>query len=205
MENYIYINNNSLSKEICKDIIDFFEKQESKYEGVTFGGLDKNIKDTFDFKIPINSKEKYFEEWSKIFFLLKKEIIRNINIYVKKIYKPISDTNIENSSAKFNFFNKTTHFDTFLIQKYRKNVGRYVYHDDQHIDCEKNRYRVLTFIWYLNDVTNGGETEFFGTTTINPEAGKLLLFPATWCFPHRGKIPISNDKYIITGWIYVKN
>jgi hypothetical protein len=23
-----------------------------------------------------------------------------------------------------------------------------------------------------------------------------------WCFPHRGNIPISSDKYIITGWLY---
>jgi hypothetical protein len=33
--------------------------------------------------------------------------------------------------------------------------------------------------------------------------GKLLLFPASWVFPHRGKMPISEDKYIVTGWFHV--
>jgi hypothetical protein len=40
---------------------------------------------------------------------------------------------------------------------------------------------------------------------VKPEAGKLLFFPATWTYPHRGMMPISNDKYIITGWIYLND
>ena len=62
--------------------------------------------------------------------------------------------------------------------------------------------RKLTFLWYINDVEEGGETEFFGNHKIKPEAGKLILFPASWTFPHCGKMPISDDKYIITGWLW---
>ena len=54
---------------------------------------------------------------------------------------------------------------------------------------------------YLNDVDEGGETEFWGTLKVKPEAGKLILFPATWTYPHCANIPISNAKYIITGWL----
>lgn len=205
MEDYIYINNNSLSRELCKEMIEMFEIQESKSDGVTFGGLNKNIKDTTDFNIPFDIKDKYFDKWSKVFNLLNKELSRNINMYVKQIIKPINETSTENSSFKFRFFNNSVHYETFLIQKYKKNSGKYIYHDDQHIDWKKNRYRLLTFIWYLNDVTSGGETEFFGTRIINPEAGKLVLFPSSWSYPHRGKMPISHDKYIITGWIYIKD
>ena len=32
--------------------------------------------------------------------------------------------------------------------------------------------------------------------------GKLLIFPATWTYMHRGNVPISEDKYIVTGWLY---
>jgi hypothetical protein len=37
--------------------------------------------------------------------------------------------------------------------------------------------------------------------SIKPKSGKLLIFPACWTYPHRGTMPISDDKYIITGWI----
>ena len=62
--------------------------------------------------------------------------------------------------------------------------------------------RHLTFLWYLNDVEEGGETEFWGQYGIKPEAGKLILFPASWTFPHKANVPISSDKYIITGWLW---
>jgi hypothetical protein len=58
-------------------------------------------------------------------------------------------------------------------------------------------------LWYLNTVNDGGETEILGDIIVKPEAGKLLLFPASWTFPHRGKMPISEDKYIVTGWFHV--
>ena len=62
--------------------------------------------------------------------------------------------------------------------------------------------RHITFIWYLNDVNDGGETAFDGIYKIRPKSGKLVLFPASWTYPHCGKMPLSSDKYIITGWIY---
>jgi hypothetical protein len=57
-------------------------------------------------------------------------------------------------------------------------------------------------MWYLNDVEEGGETEFFGNYKIKPETGKFVLFPATWTYPHAALVPRSGDKYIITGWFY---
>jgi hypothetical protein len=64
--------------------------------------------------------------------------------------------------------------------------------------------RALTFIWYLNDVTDDGYTEFIDGTRIQPETGKLLIFPATWTYLHRGVSPKTETKYICTGWIYSK-
>jgi Rps23 Pro-64 3,4-dihydroxylase Tpa1-like proline 4-hydroxylase len=66
-----------------------------------------------------------------------------------------------------------------MIQKYDKNKGKYVYHDDGAIDILSKNYRVITYLWYLNDVEQGGETEFFGgDLKIKPETGKLLFFPS---------------------------
>jgi hypothetical protein len=31
--------------------------------------------------------------------------------------------------------------------------------------------------------------------------GKLILFPSTWTYLHRGVSPLFKDKYISTGWL----
>jgi len=55
---------------------------------------------------------------------------------------------------------------------------------------------------YLNNIEQGGETEFlYQIKRIKPEADKLLIWPAGYTHVHRGNPPLSNDKYILTGWI----
>jgi hypothetical protein len=62
--------------------------------------------------------------------------------------------------------------------------------------------RLLSFILYLNDIVEGGETEFLYTPCrIKPKTGKLVLFPGGFTHTHRGNPPISNTKYILTGWV----
>ena len=34
-----------------------------------------------------------------------------------------------------------------------------------------------------------------------PKAGTLVMHPASWPYIHKGHMPISNDKYIITTWL----
>ena len=202
LENYFYINQNSLSPEICNDIINYFEIEETgKYEGNTGGGLRKDIKDTLDFQIPAKN-EKNKLHWNKIRNLLEKELNYNVKKYVKKINDAIT-INEENSDKKYKVFDKFVSYDKMQIQRYTKQKGRYIYHQDFLSIWEDKKYRIITFLWYLNNVAEGGETEFWTTHRIKPEAGKLLFFPATWTYPHRGMMPISNDKYIITGWIYL--
>ena len=114
---------------------------------------------------------------------------KNVNIYLQK--------DIANSLQ-----HREKNIYTIQIQKYEKNKGQYIWHNDQRIEKMNSQYRVITFLWYLNNVEEGGETGFL-TYNVKPEIGKLLLFPSDWSYPHCGKMPISHDKYIMTGWIYV--
>ena len=68
-----------------------------------------------------------------------------------------------------------------------------------HHDCMDDR--LLTIIWYLNDVNQDGYTEFSSGLKIQPEIGKILMFPAQWPWVHRGYPPKYETKYICTGWI----
>jgi hypothetical protein len=95
----------------------------------------------------------------------------------------------------------------YQMQKYIKNEGRYTYHFDFAVQYRKREereqigYRTATFLFYLNDVEEGGETTF-PEFKVKPKKGSLLLFPASWNYVHSANIPRSNDKYIITGWMW---
>jgi len=62
--------------------------------------------------------------------------------------------------------------------------------------------RRLVFQLYLNDVEEGGETEFlYYPKRIKAEQGKLIIWPATFTHTHRGNTPLSGEKFIITSWV----
>ena len=90
------------------------------------------------------------------------------------------------------------------LSKYGKND-----HYGWHCDCwefhEATKYwkRQISSVTYLNDDYSGGETEFECGLTIKPEAGKTVIFPSTWAFPHRGKVVTEGVKYIYVKHIWV--
>jgi hypothetical protein len=198
---YIYVNNTSLSKPLCEEIIHKYESDDDKYEGITRSGTDKNIKDTTDLIITENPK------WIKIKKAIHKELTKNLDNYIDKLNSSADFVNLEQqTTSKFKYFTNflySPRIPTFMVQRYKKCVGKYVYHDDSHHDVENKCFRIISFLWYLNDVCEGGETVFSGKYAVKPTTGKLVLFPATWTYPHCGKMPISSDKYILTGWVYV--
>lgn len=196
---YVYTSS-SLSREICEQIIQKYDSESKlKYEGVTASGMDKNIKDTQDMIIPEN------EEWDDMNGILSNELQIHMKIYINQIERRPNYDSENNFGQDYHHLNeKLIQVNPFMIQRYEKQKGKYVYHHDGSNDTDKSR--AVTYLWYLNDVIEGGETEFFGGSfKVKPETGKILLFPACWCYPHRGNTPISSSKYILTGWLYTEN
>lgn len=223
MDKYIITYDNVLSFEECDDIIERIKTEPLYYSGVMGGGLDKRIKDTCDYSIPLkeskfrrNHVERDIERWECISSKLIKKLTEKINDYIIDVDKTINawlSEGKEYDNCEYNVLNRDLLFvDTLLYQKYSKCEGKYRYHMDDgihsvsNIDSKENKVmkRVLTYIYYLNDVEEGGETELFGNIRIVPECGKLLLFPSEFVYPHMGRVPISVDKHIITGWVYMR-
>ena len=62
--------------------------------------------------------------------------------------------------------------------------------------------RLFAFMLYLNDIDDGGETEFlYLKKRFKPTKNQLLLWPAGFTHTHRGNPPLTESKYVITGWI----
>lgn len=88
----------------------------------------------------------------------------------------------------------------FKLQKTRVGGGYHVWHYEN--SGRATASRLLAWMIYLNDVDEGGETEFlYQHRRERPRAGTLLIWPAGFTHTHRGNPPLSNEKYIITGWV----
>lgn len=96
-------------------------------------------------------------------------------------------------------FDKHNIFDV-KIQKTLPGEGFHVWHTEgMHL---RDRNRIMAFMWYLNDVHVGGETEFlYQKVRFAPTKNRLLLWPSGYTHVHRGNPPLSNEKYVVTGWI----
>lgn len=62
--------------------------------------------------------------------------------------------------------------------------------------------REVTWMVYLNDIEEGGETEFqYQKRRIKPTQGTVVIFPAGMTHVHRGNMVLGDrNKYIVTGW-----
>ena len=91
---------------------------------------------------------------------------------------------------------------TFKLQRYNAGEGYFTLHceNDGGVDGYAEK-RVLAWMVYLNDVTDGGETAFpTQGKKVSPRAVDVLIWPAYWTHPHRGIVSESQVKYIATGW-----
>lgn len=91
----------------------------------------------------------------------------------------------------------STGFRSLQIQKYTPEDKGY---SAVHIESGTEHYKkYLAVIVYLNDV-EGGETVFpMGGTAIEPEVGKVAIWPSGLPFFHCG-LQSKSTKYIITSW-----
>ena len=89
--------------------------------------------------------------------------------------------------------------EAFNIQHYAPNEGFLGYHCER-IQSQTNQ-RALVFMTYLNDVTDGGETEFkYQKLKVKPVKGKMVVWPTDFTHLHRGITSPTQEKYIATGW-----
>ncbi len=91
-------------------------------------------------------------------------------------------------------------FADLILKRYRPGRDeRFQLHFDSVHDLA-NRY--LVFLWYLNDVGEGGETRFpkLGLS-VAPSLGRLLMFPPYWMYQHQGLAPVSGDKFILSTYL----
>tara|TARA_B110000027_G_C16101897_1_gene293498 strand:+ start:1038 stop:1655 length:618 start_codon:yes stop_codon:yes gene_type:complete len=176
------LNNNHL----CNQIINYFETNEGLQQaGSTLSGKVLEAKKTTDITIrPSN--------------LVNPELVY-FNNYMKELHNCFIDYTKQWSFLR-NFKVKQIDIPSFNIQRYSPGDHFAGIHTERW--GFQTLHRVFAWMTYLNDVNDGGETEFthYGIK-IKPEIGKTLIWPAEWTHAHRGNVVKSGKKYIITGWM----
>ena len=190
LQDFIYVKDDVMDKDFCSHLITKFEKDiEHQYKGITAGGLRSDIKDTTDLKV--SGLKHWDDEDEKIRKVVEKSMCQYIG-HVEKYFMGYFD---------LPDFHEAEYSDRgYQIQKYNPGGG-YTWHHDFLVSPAVGS-RMFTFIFYLNDVTIDGYTEFADGTRVRPKAGRVLWFPATWTYVHRGYPPKDAVKYILTGWIH---
>ena len=109
------------------------------------------------------------------------------------------------TNCLFHYINEYTYLGNFsyvsslcLLQKTEPTNGYHLFHAEN-VNWNLGN-RTMAWMVYLNDVEEGGETEFlYQKRKIKPKKGTILIWPGGYTHLHRGNPPMS-DKYIATGW-----
>lgn len=165
----------------CDQIIESFKNNPNKEEGRAGvqGTINKAIKDSIDLTVMPTA--------TAIPFSYHHVLKECFDEYLKKY--------------RFSRFNMSIR-EPIKIQYYPPGGGYKLWHMERGSLDEPIVRRHLVFMTFLNDVTEGGGTEFlYQNLCIKAEKGLTLIWPAEWMFTHRGQVSHTQEKYIITGWL----
>ena len=188
--NFIGIYENALPASSCQELIDFFEKSDEL--GLTYSRQQAGPFEQTP-KVLVNDDQLFLP--STCLELINSDVIKDfLATFWDEAYKKyVAEYDIIQKFDRHNIY-------SFKMQRTQIGGGFHYWHAEQ--TCRISSDRLLAFTCYLNDVEEGGETEFlYYPKRVKATQGTFLIFPGSFTHTHRGNPPISNTKYIVTGWL----
>ena len=193
INNFIGVYDNYITAQECDNAIKLYEDQNK------FNNTFNRIKSE---KISIlNKQDKQFfanPHNIDVWWETLKTIIFNFDIAWKHY--------LENTGAadSYSMALDSFKFTNLKIQKTLPTEGYHVWHVE-HGKGFENEARAFVFSVYLNDVEDGGETEFLHfSKRVKPKKGRIVIWPSGFPYVHRGNPPLSDKKYILTSWMMLR-
>jgi|SaaInl85LU_5_DNA_1037374.scaffolds.fasta_scaffold00585_5 hypothetical protein len=187
--------------EECDALLERFERAKTlklAYSGQSGMGVNDSIKTSTDFDLLTSPIEDDI--------IFGYSVIEKFNDIIINQYLG-NFPHKEEYSAGDDLFQAQTFYELLQIQEYPKAKGHYNAWHAETGNFEMSR-RLFSFLLYLDDVEEGGETDFLYVQndegemlSIQPKKGTLLIHPASFPYIHRGRTPVSGDKTILTTWL----
>ncbi len=173
MPRYIKSYPNAVSPDLCQQIIDKFM-------------ADKRVK--ADPQPNYSTRHFVFASDKKDWSPLVRRITEISNGVTQEYFKSIG-------AQIFDWFD-----DGYVIARYRTGDVCTLHDDGQSTQPPCNLLRYATLLIYLNSV-EGGETVFpQQQVKVQPEQGKIVMFPAMMTHPHEVLSP-RGDRFIMQTWV----
>lgn len=205
MDNYILEIPNFAPKELCNEIVQRFKGDTRKKHVPVFYKVSgkKHMAGKFSEEITMINHKEY------------EDLFNPIEELLFRVY----DKYLEHLDINFKHLNKNDYAHPYMREvNSEKGVaikGGLVLHEivkgqfySWHHDHEwKSCDGFIQVIIYLNTLEEheGGHTEFINGRKVRPEIGKVLVYPNSWVFPHKGnEILGNNPKYICTAAILTR-
>ena len=181
---YIKVYDDICDKETCNQIVELFESQEEHHSYI-----DRLKRPTFT---EMNISQRYAAR-DAAWVGFQKQVQ---SMFVEAVSKYMDELDIgPDFPAKYAF-------EEFRIKRYRQRS------DDEfadHVDVGdyNSARRFLVCFLYLNDVEDGGTTDFPKINhTITPKCASILMFPPNWMYRHAGRPVIKGTKYILGSYLH---
>tara|TARA_E500000318_G_scaffold100058_2_gene102496 strand:- start:1850 stop:2452 length:603 start_codon:yes stop_codon:yes gene_type:complete len=192
INNFIGIYDGYILEQDCQNAIDFFNGQQKINKTFTREASEKASS-------MIKKDSQYFASGANYEVWLKtlKPLMFNFDMALKH-YE--TNTGIKEAYGITDFS-----YTNIKIQQTLPTEGYHVWHLE-HGSGLDNCARALAYTIYLNDVDEGGETEFLNfSKRVSPKTGRIVIWPAGFPYVHRGNPPLNKAKYIITSWMNLLN
>ncbi len=214
---FIYVRKNAIPDDFCDDLIEIFEGHAGVNAGISSDGVNLKKKrsrdltlERFDDLKEVRQKLLDFSLDHLTDYFIKYPYVGSMNPTLrssdtgKETEITIDNISSINRDVSKMLVQRLFRSGTINIQKYDARIGGYPHwHSEIYPDSEfEGLHRIVFWMYYLNDVEEGGETEFyFQQESFRPTKGTMLIAPAGFTHTHRGNTPLSNDKYIATSWL----
>ncbi|QOL26228.1 2OG-Fe(II) oxygenase [Thalassotalea sp. LPB0316] len=225
MQHFIVEFKQALSAEFCQHLIEKFEQDDNKQQGRIGSGVDTTKKNSID--IHLSTLPDWQQEHQQINALVLQGLVQYVKAYPHIITGAISPSIKDAKTGQLttltpemisqlddnqlsSIIQSIFRLDDINMQKYPVQEGNFGHWHAEHYPHpsdpeQKSLHRTLLWLIYLNDVPQGGETDFlYQQASIKPTTGSLVLSPCGFTHTHRGRTPLSNDKYVLASWIMYK-